>query len=945
MNYFKLAQESHIAESNITVRLFRHEKCGAELIHIPCEDNNKVFAVRFATLPTDDTGIAHIIEHTVLSGSEKYPVKELFSNLIKGSMNTYLNAMTMPDHTLYAIASQNEKDFMNLLACYTDCVFKPLIYKDCLSFMQEGWNFAFDEDGTPFFNGVVFNEMKGSFASPDMRLMTEANRVLFDGTYACVSGGDPKAIPNLRYEDFLAFHKKHYTAANARFFVYGNADIETVMNFLHNEYLHCAKGEKIAKVPMVKANPSPQYIKSTYPSNEPSNIASMDFVLGDCHDMLQNFASKILVDTLLISDVSPLRQKLIASGFCQDIQAFADDSRPLSIITVEFYGLTESDPKQVEKRFLDELFTLNLTGMQEDFLSALAHMEFKYKEADPGNDPKGFLYAMPLLTQIADGEDPFIHLRFAKPIADLRNIIQNNGLQPLLQTYFNNPHRATVLLCPDATLLEQEAVAESKAALQAWQNLSETARKEEIKRIEALYNQQESPDSEEALATLPKLHLHDVQEGKPYRDASEITCNGQKLLYYEADTKGILYFKLMMPVPKGANLFLLSLVASLLSNMDTTQRTAKELSRNILQHTGGLSFGLDFYKEKTYFGATAKCLPEKLDITLELIADMLCHSQFTDQERIANLLAAYAYRMQNEIYENGTVFGEEEVLATLQTEALHSNQSSGLACYAQLRNVLENENAFADTLQAMPNALDSVLSAKAMVAALVASKPLVEGFAHAIQNLNKALPQEAKALKTIVSLQAPTLPKGVVVPSAVQFISMGDRLFAESQYHGSYRVMEALLNNDYLWQALRVKGGAYGASCNITRNGLLIFSSFHDPNGLESIAAMRQAASFMQNLQLTEEELESTVIGAVAAFDTPLSVEAEGMNAIYRYFMNVPAALLAKERTQVLATTLQDLQNMAKPLQAVCRSNRYCILGNESIFAENPEAFAAVEQV
>lgn len=959
---FEIQQESHIPEMHGSAALYRHVQSGAELIHLPAEDDNKVFAIGFNTYPQDDSGVAHIVEHTVLSGSEKYPVKELFASLARGSVNTYLNAMTMADKTLFAVASQNDQDFQNLVRVYIDAVFRPMIYHDQLAFRQEGWSFAFDEEGLPFYNGVVYNEMKGALASADTRLAHFSNRALFDNTYRWVSGGDPGAITGLTYEAFLDFHRTYYHPSNCRFILYGDAEIRPILAFLDEEYLSQYK----ATAPPAAPGPSPRrtqpvYLADEYPSTEAFDLAELSFVVGDSQDMARNMELSALAMTLFGLESSPLKQKLLAEGFCQDLYGDVDDSRADTVLTLTLYGVSETDPRKVEERVFQALWELDMEGLIPDFEAMLIRFSFQLREGNPGSYPKGMMYVFPLLGHMgtdAGAEDPFYRLRFEAPLAQAKEAVAKGHLAELLcEAVLENSYRCTVVLCANPELGLQEAEAEFGRAEDSWKALSAKERKEEYRWIKALQRQQETPDDPEALAKIPAITRADLGAARPTRDVEVLSHGKQKVLFYQQETSDILYLKLMFPLPKGIAMEEVATAASMLGNTDTEAYTFEALNRAILRDCGAMNFYTDHYREKSFLSVTVKMLPDQLERALALAAEILTTSRLDDPKRLREQLISYFARLQMDLYDGGTGYATDQVLGAVDEETYHLDQCGGIGYYLYLARLLSDKEG--DAIEALGSRLVTLLqrivSQEGLTIGISCDDRLKDQFLGHVDDflarLHRSAPAAGVVAATTVGTEraahaeqraaftpSPGRKIGFLIPAPVQAIAMGGRLLTDrSQFRGQYRVVEALLNNDYLWQELRVKGGAYGGFCTMTRDGLLVMGSYRDPNCQATLERFHGAADYLTNLQLSEQDLETYIVGAIGRFDTPLSTEQEGMDAIDRCFYGLSAEQLAEERRQLIACTPEDIREVAEKVRALMQTDNYCIIGSETAMKEVQE--------
>ncbi len=970
---FVLKYSSYIEEIKETASFFVHEKTGAEVVHIPSDDRNKVFAIAFSTIPMSDSGEAHVAEHAVLSGSEKYPLKELFSNLMKGSMATYLNAMTFPDKTVYPVASQNDKDFYNLVNVYLDSVFHPSIYHDELSFRQEGHGLIFDEEGNPSENGVVYSEMKGYEGSVDAALEDKACRLLFDNTYHYNSGGVPAEILKLRYEDFLSFHKTHYHPSNARCYLYGNADLDTYLELLDKEYFSgYEKGEKIAEPYEMTKHRIPQYATGNYQSTGDGCALELQFVLGDSDNLLRNLSATILASYIFGQDSSPFKKHMLSSGFCQDMYGHLDSHRTVSVLKITMHEVCENNPEKAEAHIFKELQTIDPVNLKKGLLASLNNLSFHLREGESGSEPKGMDYMYPLLLHFNFDNDPFHRLRYEPLLKKLQTIIENDDFEEWVSKYMlDNPFRACIVLSPSATHAEEIAQKEQETLQHKWQSLSEAEKKLEKQRFQELRKKQSTPDSEEAIQGLPKITIADIQKLKVRKDAVESaerfslsfaspyskTEDGEegganhtaesthRFVHYELDSK-IIYTRIMFPlvIEGGEDIALLSSATSVLGLLDTENANFEEINHSILMNSGGLSIDIDFYREQSYLVAEIRSYPDKLTENLKTLTDILLHSKFTDTNRVFNILQLVQQRMRSNITSSGLRYATETLLAGKNQENWAECHASGTSYYSWLNNQLAMPSEEKPTfVKKVAGRLQSAMTRQGIVITAVGSYS-------AKQELLKALPPflaqfpkgEEKAFKK-QSLHG-VEKKAIITPAAVQFISLSGKL-TDFKFNGHYHVFKTLLSNEYLWNELRVKSGAYGAHASIDRRGNFIFGTYRDPNCAKSIDLIRETSAYLEDLDIRQEELNTMIIGAISSIDHPFSPRRAGNQAIDRHFLGISAAQIEQERNDILATTPEDMKHCASMLKKAFENSGYVVMGSKQKIMEDKHIFDTIEEM
>lgn len=959
MSGFQPVFDSYIDEIRAHGYYFKHKATGAELFFIDADDDNKVFSVGFSTVPTDDTGVAHIVEHCVLCGSEKYPLKELFMTLHKSSMNTFLNAMTFPDKTIYPVASQNDQDFMNLIDVYMDSVFHPTMYRDELFFRQEGHGFDFEtgEEGIP--SGVVYNEMKGAMASPDEMLSQKAATALFTNTYQYNSGGDPEAVLDLKYEDFLAFHKKHYHPSNARFFLYGNAQVERILAYLDQCIAPFGKANAVAEPTHEAYHGEPKYVAGTYSSEDKTAVATMQFVLGDSYDVETGMAAEILTSYLFTQDTSPFRKALIESGFCTDLYGSANTYTASSSASLTLFGLKEFDPKKVEARVFEELRKVDGAQLTKSLRATLNIVAFKLREADSGNGPRGMMPMFNLLLHVKEMKDPFDRLRFEKYIAAMEQMIAFGEHLKLIDRFFlNNNHRATVVLTPEseAERREKEANAPDKSKNPRWDVLSAEERKREREWYERLRAQQEAPDPEEALAALPKIRLSDIAKMKDYKDieVKEFEVGGKpcKYLFQKLDT-GIMYLVLHFPVSfdSSEELALFATAVAMLGKTDTERFSAAELGDEIMLHSGGIKFGMKFQNKKSYLTVGMKTLPEKLGKNLELVEEVLLRTKIADAKRLAEVLSEGYTRMQQDLIGSGNEFAAEAILAGSDIDARNTYYSTGIGYFQWMKSAMkEVEEKGGDALaEKASKLLKKFVYQHHLTAALggdeKAETVLKETLPAWMETLPKSeaksCPYSGGAARWSASDADMLCDKSsaFVIPADIQFVALGG---STHPLGGTFYVLSALLRTEYLWPEVRMKGGAYGANITFDRKGHFVFHSYRDPNLVRTIDAFKAAPAFVKNNLQT---LETSILSAIRGFDKPMSPSKQFKDALERYLSGISAADLQRERTEILETNEETIGKAADTVAQILENGRCYVVGSEKEIMAVKERFERIEKM
>ncbi len=956
-NGFVLEYESYIEEIKATGYFFVHEKTGAELIHIPNDDRNKVFAIAFSTVPDSDKGEAHIAEHAVLSGSEKYPLRELFSNLMKGSMATFLNAMTFPDKTMYPVASQNDKDFWNLVNVYLDSAFHPNFYQEELSFRQEGHSFAFEGNGDePYESGVVYSEMKGYEGSVDAALEDKASRALFNNTYQYNSGGVPSEILKLTYEEFVAFHKKHYTPSNARFFLYGDADLDTYLELLDKEYLsQYEKSERIPEPYDVKWRDKPVYVGGNYQSETELSALEMQFVLGDSDDLARNLCAGVLASYIFGQDSSSFKKTMIQSGFCQDMYGHLDSTRTVSVLKVTMHGVSETDAKKAEQRVFEELQKVDEERLKKGLRASLNNFGFHLREGESGSDPRGMDFMYPLLLHFKKGDDPFRRLRYEDLLEEAHTLVENGAYQRWIRDYMlDNQFRVAVLLIADPDYSSKQALQEKETLRQKWNELTVDEQKAEREWFEKLRVRQSTPDLKEDLERLPKLTIEDIKEGKKRRDVAEsvekITLpegevSEHKFIYYELDSK-IAYIRIMFPLEleTGEDAALISSASSVIGLLDTVHYTAEEINYEILMNSGGVGIGLDFYKNQSYLTVEIKTYPENIEKNLSVVSDILRCSKLSDRNRIYELLNQVKQRLRMDIVSSGSRYAAEKVLSFTNVENFNECHSSGIEYYKWLERFLESDDDERNKVyQRIENSLKDAITQKGVILCLTGSETSKQTLFDAMPSfLSKFSRGNDKAFK-LPALEG-MQKNAIITPAGVQFITVGGKL-EEFEFNGHYHVLKAFITNDYLWNELRVKGGAYGAYSSIDRQGNFLFATYRDPSCAKTIEVIQSVVENLDTVEIQGDALEMMIIGAVSNMDQPLSPQKEGSRAVNRYFFGTNAEILARYRREIVETKSEDLRECAKNVKKALENIGYVVVGSEQKIEEDKKIFSEISRI
>ena len=955
---YALEKCEEIAEANARGTLLRHRKSGARIFLMENDDENKVFYISFRTPPADSTGVPHILEHTVLSGSEKYPLKDPFVELSKGSLNTFLNALTYPDKTVYPLASCNEADFRNLMDVYMDAVLHPAIYQKKEIFLQEGWRYELDEETKELsVNGVVYNEMKGAFSAPDEVLGRYLKSALYpDTAYAFESGGDPEEIPNLTYEQFLDFHRTYYHPCNSYIFLYGNVDMKERLEWLDREYLcHYDEISVDSELHMQPPFEQVRHLEKTYSITEEESTEKKTYLtwiksMGDALDIETAEALDILEYALMAAPGAPVRQALLNAGIGDDIIGGLDEYRELSF-EITARGAEPEQMAQFEQIITDTLQDLAEHGInRKSLLAGININEFKAREADFGRYPTGLVYGLQALDGWLYDGDPMEELRYEKAFHFLREQLDTDYYEQLLRKLFlDNPHGLLLTLRPEKGLLERKEeeqrvqLAEKKAAM------TETELAQIVEEMQALKTWQETEDSPEALATIPQLSLSDIETEPAPIILRERQIAGIPVLQHALFTSGIAYLKMMFDCRKLAqeDLGYVSILASVIGYVDTENYSYQDLSDEINIHTGGIDAGVgvsarvdDPEHPMVAFLISASSMVEKMSDLFRLTDEMLYRSDMTDTKHLQEILAEKKSRAQNRLTQTGHSIAVGRCQSHFSPAAWCNDQISGISYYHFLEDAMEllarDPERFIRKLQ---ETAEKVLRKENLQISYTAAE---EDWT----KLEAFLPVFAEKLAAEPLADAPRAYEKRVWNEGFKFASQvnydaqcGTFRDAGYAYHGSMRVLQTVLSYDYLWKQLREKGGAYGCMSGLSRDGNGYFVSYRDPKLAETYEVYTGVPEFLRQYHAEQKEMEKYIIGTISNMDIPLNPSAKGNRALNLYLAGVTWEDLKQERTEILHTTEADIRRLAGPVEAILAGGYKCVVGNSEQITKEAALF------
>lgn len=946
-------------------RLLKHKKSGARILLIENDDDNKVFNIGFRTPPSDSTGVPHIMEHSVLCGSKNFPAKDPFVELVKGSLNTFLNAMTYPDKTVYPVASCNDKDFQNLMHVYMDAVFYPNIYRHEEIFRQEGWSYKLDSiDDSLEYNGVVYNEMKGAFSSPEGVLDRVVLNTLFpDTSYANESGGDPEEIPNLTYEQFLEFHRKYYHPSNSYIYLYGNMDMEEKLDWLDREYLSHFEYTPVDSEIRYQA-PFESIIEKEMPysiasdeSEEDNTYLSYSKVIGTSLDRELYLAFQILDYALLSAPGAPLKMALTEAGIGKDIMGSYDNGIYQPIFSVISKNANLDQKATFVETIEGTLRNIVEKGMDKKALEAgINYHEFRYREADFGSYPKGLMYGLQIMDSwLYDDEKPFIHIEALDTFEFLKNQLDTGYFEDLIQRYLlDNQHGAIVIIKPEkgrTARLDREL----DEKLQEYkESLSLEEQERLVERTHALEEYQSTEDSEEDLEKIPVLKREDIsREIEPIIN-EEMQIAGIPTVFHEIETNGIGYVDIMFDM-SGVEEELLTYVGilqSVLGIIDTKHYKYGELFNEINVHTGGIGTSLELYTDvtrvrekefKSTFEIKGKALYAKLPIALKMMGEILTESKLDDTKRLKEILSMLKSRLLMKFQSAGHTTAALRALSYASPSAKLKDMTNGIEFYDKVAYIEEHfEEEKEKLVQILSDLTRQLFCAENMMISYTAAREGLDGMEDMIKSLKHGL-YEKKETGTTCMIHCEKKNEGFKTASKVQYVArVGNFIDRGVSYSGALQILKVIMSYEYLWQNIRVKGGAYGCMSSFNRIGDGYFVSYRDPNLRRTMEVYEGVVEYLENFTVSERDMTKYIIGTMSNIDQPMTPSAKGDRSMNLYMNKVDADMIRKERIEILEAGQEDIRRLAKVAQAVLQAEQICVIGSEDKIEEDRDLFMKV---
>ena len=964
LNAYEVLKEEELQDIHSKGWLLRHKKTGARVMLIENSDENKVFNIAFRTPPKNSTGVAHILEHSVLCGSREFPLKDPFVELVKGSLNTFLNAMTYPDKTCYPVASCNDRDFQNLMHVYLDAVFYPNIYKKEEIFRQEGWNYHLEKKEGPLkYNGVVYNEMKGAFSSPDDVLEREIMNSLFpDTTYGCESGGDPVNIPDLSYEEFLDFHRQYYHPSNSFIYLYGNMDMEEKLEFLDSHYLSAFDSLVIdSEIRDQEAFAQVKDIQKSYPvsedeGEEDNTYLSYNMVVGEAADINLSLAFEVLDYALLSAPGAPLKQALLDAKIGKDIYGSFEDGIKQTYFSIVAKGANLSRKEEFIKVIRDTLTKIAEEGIDKKAVTAgINYYEFRFREADFSSYPKGLMYGLDILSSwLYDDTKPFCEVQLLEGFEFLKKALEEGYFEELIRKYLlDNTHGAVLSLVPEKGL----AAKRDKELEEKLENYRKSLSDEELTRMventKALEAYQEAEEAPEALTCIPMLSREDIKKKITGLTNEEHHVEDSLFLYHDVCTNGIGYADLLFEIHDFDvdTVHYLGLLKSVLGAVDTENYTYGELFNEVNARTGGIAYGIEVFDDaqdtdafRAMFAVRGKALYPEMDFMFSMIREVLTTSKLDDTKRLYEIIARVRSRAQASLASAGHSTAVLRGASYASPMAAFQDEMAGIGYYQFIEKLEKDFDSCKDEIvKNLRKVMEEVLRPENFCVSYTGERESLDVVKAQAAGIKKVLfnGQKPESVK-----QAPCIKKNEAFKTSgqVQYVAQNGNFRKKGlEYTGALEILKVILSYDYLWINLRVKGGAYGCMSGFKRNGESFLVSYRDPHLKRTLEVYQGVPDYIRAFEADEREMTKYIIGTISNKDVPRTPQMQGSISKTAYFSNVTEDMLQKERNQILGAQKEDIQKLAALVEAVLSDDQICVVGSETAIEKAEDVFMEVK--
>ncbi len=966
---YELLEERYIEDIHAQAFYFQHKKSGARIAVLSNDDENKVFTIGFRTPPNDSTGTPHILEHSVLCGSKHFPAKDPFVELAKGSMNTFLNAMTYPDKTVYPIASCNDKDFQNLMHVYMDAVFLTNIYDREQIFRQEGWHYELESpEGELTYNGVVYNEMKGAFSSPESVLERAILNSLYPDTcYANESGGDPEVIPTLKYSDFLSFHSKYYHPSNSYIYLYGDMNVEEKLNWIDAEYL--SKYDKMdidSEIRLQKPFAEMKKVELDYSITkeeplEENTYLSYNKSVGESADSRLSGAFEVLEYVLLTAPGAPLKQALLDAGIGKDIMGSYDNSVRQPIFSVVAKNADESQQQEfvdtVERVFRD----LVKNGIDKKALeSAINYYEFRFREADYGTYSAGLMYGLDMyISWLYDDKKPFDAIELLDVYQFLKEQVSTDYFEQLIQKWLlDNTHGSSVVVRPKQglTAIAEKKLQEKLAAYKA--SLDEKEILQIVEETKALKAYQQEPSTKEELESIPLLTREDLRREVLPFDNEEKKIGEVPALWHNVFTNGIAYDQLLFDLKNVPDRLFpyLGLLKAILGNVDTAHYRYMDLFHEINRQTGGISVKLDSYADLRgaepdachfYLKISGKSLYAKQDVLFTMTEEILTSSSFADTKRLYEIVALQKAAMQMYVQGSGHVAAVGRASAGFSSIAYFTDRTAGVAYYTFLDDLEAHfEERKAELQENLQLLMKLIFRKENLLADFTGEEAAYQTFSDGVAALSDKLYKDALPGETPFAFVENKQKEGLRTASKVQYVAVAGNYRKKGlPYTGALAVLRTMMSYEYLWIQLRVLGGAYGCMNNYGKNGDSYLVSYRDPHLKRTLETYQNAVSFISSFDADEREMTKYIIGTLSDMDAPLTPALKGKRGLTLYISGLTMEELQRERNEILDATPETIRSLAEWIQAILDEGCMCVIGSEEKIDGQKELFDVVRTI
>ncbi|MDD3278553.1 MAG: insulinase family protein [Lachnospiraceae bacterium] len=961
---YEVLKEEQIDDIHAKGTLLRHKKSGARVMLLANDDENKVFNIAFRTPPANSTGVAHIIEHTVLCGSRKFPLKDPFVELVKGSLNTFLNAMTYPDKTMFPVASCNDTDFQNLMDVYLDAVFYPNIYREEKIFRQEGWHYHLESQDAPLtYNGVVYNEMKGAFSSAEEVLDREVFSTLFpDTAYGVESGGDPQCIPQLTYEEFLDFHRQYYHPSNSYIYLYGDMNMEEKLAWLDQEYLSSFDARKVdSGIRLQKPFDKPVSRELYYPilAHEPqedNTYLSWNMVVGDTLDVKLGVAFTILEYALLDAPGAPVKQALLDAHIGKDVEGSYEDGILQPYFQITAKGANERDKDRFMGIIRETLTKLAEEGInQKALLAGINYFEFRFREADYASYPKGLMYGIDVFdTWLYEDQAPWSYLKQLGAFEELKSEVGSGYFEQLIREYLlDNPHAAMLTMIPQKGLAEKKEEELAEKLQKYKESLSVKELQQLVQETEALQEFQEAEDSEETLECLPLLKRSDISRNSLKLYNTEHMLDGTQVLHHNIFTNGIAYVSLLFDTRQIPDELIpyMGLLKSVIGMVDTQHYTYGELFNEINANTGGINFGIQTFQVPAgddclrMFGVRMKCLYDQTAFGFSMIREILTTSRLSDEKRLYEIVASIRTKLQQAIPGAGHASAVARVTSYFSPVAYFQEKIAGISYYRFIDEIEKNfEERKEEVIAQLEKLIPMIFRPELLKVSITADEAGYRQVAEELLGLKDVL-YTKDCEKGAIQYQLVRKNEAFKTAGQVQYAAFGGN-FKEAgySYTGAMRVLKVILNYDYLWMNIRVKGGAYGCMSGFRRSGETFMTSYRDPNLGKTYQIFEGAGAYISHFQCSERDMTKYIIGTISELDTPLTPATKGSVSLNAYFSGITEEDFARERAEVLDAGLSDIQALGGMLDAVYAQHNICTIGSAAAIEKDASAFQNIEE-